>query len=245
MYVPPSDLNATNTYSPKRRAYHGIGLENTSCWWLTWLDTNTLFASFTDFGALRSTNRGAAWIPAIADVNINAVYCCVTGATNRAYIAISSIHDMYESTRLQDNPINSGTCGILFSTNQAASWTTLHDFGHPVIWLAPHPNNSNVMYASVVHTNAGGIYVTSNLLSGLSPTWTRLALPPRTEGHPLSIQVLRDNTLAYSYSGRRDPAGNFTHSSGVFVSTDGGASWGGPLRRQHAVLDQGPGDLSV
>jgi len=50
-------------------------------------------------------------------------------------------------------------------------------------------------------------------------------VPPRTEGHPLSIQVLRDNTLACSYSGRRDPAGNFTHSSGVFVSTDGGSSW--------------------
>ncbi|HVM47224.1 MAG TPA: hypothetical protein VMU04_04315, partial [Candidatus Acidoferrum sp.] len=216
LYVPPGDLNATNSYSPKRRAYHGIGLENTSCWWLTWLDTNTLFASFTDFGALRSTNRGAAWIPAIADVNINTVYCCVTGAANRAYLATSTIHDMYESTRLQDNPINSGAGGILFSTNRGASWAALHDFAHPVIWLAPHPADANVLYASVIHTNAGGIYVTSNLLGGASSTWTRLAVPPRTEGHPLSIHVLRDNTLACSYSGRRDPSGAFTHSSGVF-----------------------------
>ena len=225
LYVSQTDLNPTNAYTPKRRVYHGIGLENTSCWWLTWLDTNTLFASFTDFGALRSTNGGAAWIPAIADVNINTVYCCVTGAANRAYIATSSIHDMYESTRLQDNPINSGAGGILYSTNRAASWATLHDFGHPVIWLEPHPTNSNVMYASVIHTNAGGIYVSSNLLSSLSPTWTRLAAPPRTEGHPLSIHVLRDNSLACSYSGRRDLSGAFTRSSGVFASTDGGASW--------------------
>jgi hypothetical protein len=225
LYVTPGDLNATNTYTPKRKAYHGIGLENTSCWWLTWLDTNTLFASFTDFGALRSTNGGAAWIPAIGDVNINTVYCCVTGASNLAYIATSSIHDMYESTRLQDNPINSGTGGILFSANQAASWPTLHNFGYPVVWLTKHPTNANIMYASVVNTNVGGVYVTSNLLSGAASTWTRLAAPPRTEGHPLSVQVLRDNTLACSYSARRDPSGNFTHSSGVFVSTDGGASW--------------------
>jgi hypothetical protein len=91
--------------------------------------------------------------------------------------------------------------------------------------LEPHPTHSNIMYASVVHTNVGGIYVTSNLLSGASSTWTRLAVPPRTEGHPLSIHVLGDNTLACSYSGRRDPTGTFTHSSGVFVSTDAGASW--------------------
>ncbi len=225
LYVSPGDLNATNTYTPKRRPYHGVGLENTSCWWLTWLDTNTLFASFTDFGALRSTNGGAAWIPAIADVNINTVYCCVTGAANRAYLATSSIHDLYESTRLQDNPINSGAGGVLFSTNKAASWTTLQNFAHPVIWLEPHPTNTNIMYASVVNTNVGGIYVTRNLLNGASSTWSRLAVPPRTEGHPLSIHVLRDNTLACSYSGRRDPSGAFTHSSGVFVSTDGGASW--------------------
>jgi photosystem II stability/assembly factor-like uncharacterized protein len=225
LYVPPQDRNAANSYTPKRRAYHGIGLENTACWWLAWLDTNTLFASFSDFGALRSTNGGAAWIPAIADVNINTVYCCVTGAVNRAYIATSSIHCLYESTTLEDNPINGGTGAILFSTNRAASWAMLHDFAHPVIWLEPHPTNANIMYASVVHTNAGGIYVTSNLLSGAASTWTRLAVPPRTEGHPLSIHVLRDNTLACSYSGRLNPAGTFTHSSGVFVSMDGGASW--------------------
>ncbi len=225
LYVSPADLNATNAYTPKRRAYHGIGLEDTSCWWLTWLDTNTLFASFTDFGALRSTNGGASWIPAIADVNINTVYCCVTSAEDRAYVATSSIHDLYESTRLQDNPINSGSGQILFSTNKATSWTALHNFGCPVVWLTPHPTNATIMYASVVNTNTGGIYVTSNLLSGASSTWTRLTLPPRTEGHPLSIQVLNDNTIACSYSGRRDPSGAFTHSSGVFVSTDGGVSW--------------------
>jgi len=225
LYVAPGERNAANSYTPKRRAYHGIGLENTACWWLAWLDTNTLFAGFSDFGALRSTNGGAAWIAASDDVNINTVYCCVTGAANRAYIATSSVHMLYESTTLEDNPINGGAGGILISANRAASWATLHDFAHPVIWLEPHPTNANIMYASVVHTNAGGIYVTSNLLSGVSSAWTRLAVPPRTQGHPLSIHALRDNTLVCSYSGRLDETGTFTHSSGVFASTDGGASW--------------------
>ena len=80
-----------------------------------------------------------------------------------------------------------------------------------MLWLTPHPTNANILYASVIHTNAGGIYITSNLLSGASSTWTRLAVPPRAEGHPLSVHVLRDNSLACSYSGRRDPTGTFTH----------------------------------
>ena len=131
LYVAPEARNAAHASTPRRRAYHGIGLENTACWWLAWLDTNTLFAGFSDFGALRSTNAGAAWIPASDDVNINTIDCCVTGAANRAYLATSSVHMLYESTTLQDNPINSGTSGILVSANRATSWTTLHDFAHP------------------------------------------------------------------------------------------------------------------
>lgn len=225
LYVPPAERHAAGADTPRRAAYHGIGLENTTCWWLTWLDADTLFASFTDIGALRSTNGGAAWIPAIADVNVNTVYCCVTDAVGRAYIATSTIHDLYGSTRLQDNPIDSGGGGVLCSADRGATWLTLHDFGHPVVWLEIHPADQNVMYASVVHSDAGGIYVTSNLQAGAAAAWTRLAAPPRTEGHPLSIRALSDGTLVCSYSGRRDAGGKFTHSSGVFVSTDGGATW--------------------
>ena len=52
---------------------------------------------------------------------------------------------------------------------------------------------------------------------------TRLAVPPRTQGHPYTIRVLNDGTLVCSYSARID--GDFTDSSGVFVSTNGGAAW--------------------
>lgn len=226
LYVMPSERNPANAYTPKHRSYHGIGLEDTTCWWLTWLDTNNVFASFTDIGAIRSTNAGASWIEARADVgNQNTIYCCVTNQTGTAYAAGSSVHDMYGSTRLQDNPLDGGSGQIFYSTNKAQSWAVLHTFGHPVVWLALHPTNQNVMYASVVDSTAGGIFVTSNLLDGTSSTWSRCTPPPRTEGHPLSIVVLKDGTLACTYSGRRDGTPVFTHSSGVFVSTDGGSSW--------------------
>jgi hypothetical protein len=81
------------------------------------------------------------------------------------------------------------------------------------------------MYASVIHSTAGGIFVSSNIQNGAASTWTKLANPPRTEGHPFNIHVLNDGTLVCTYSGRRNSAGSFTASSGVFVSTNGGSSW--------------------
>jgi hypothetical protein len=105
------------------------------------------------------------------------------------------------------------------------TWQTLHDFGRVVSWVAIDPTNSNRLYASVVHSAAsvGGIYVTNNLAAGAGSTWTKLANPPRTEGHPFNVIVLADGTLVASYSGRRTT--DFTASSGVFMSTDGGQTW--------------------
>ena len=224
LYLPPAERHPAGATTPTHCAYHGIGLEDTTCWWLTWLNTNTLFASFTDCGALRSTNNGAAWIAAGADVGYNTIYCCVTDGTGRAYAAASSVHDMYVNS-LQDSRIDKGSGAILVTTNNAVSWQVLHNFNMPVIWLAWHPTNNNLLYASVINSTNGGIYVTSNRLSGAASTWSRCASPPRTQGHPLSITVLRDGTLVCSYSARQNSSGVFTFSSGVFVSTNSGAGW--------------------
>jgi photosystem II stability/assembly factor-like uncharacterized protein len=118
-----------------------------------------------------------------------------------------------------------GTGAVMFSTDKGATWQTLHTFGHPVVWVATDPNNPNRLYASVVSSTAGGIYVTNDLQDGANSVWTQLAAPPRTQGHPLDLQVLKDGTLVASYSGRRDSTGAFTASSGVFVSSDGGQTW--------------------
>ena len=117
------------------------------------------------------------------------------------------------------------TGSVLFSTNGGDTWQTMHDFGHVVTWVEVDPTNPNRLYAAVAHSTDGGIYVTNNAQAGAASTWTKLATPPRTEGHAFNIRVLTDGTLVVSYSGRRDAGGAFTASSGVFVSTNGGQSW--------------------
>src|SRR5690606_26896767 len=99
-------------------------------------------------------------------------------ATGRLFLAVSSIHDLYQSTRLDDESIDGGEGRILYSDDQGATWQTLHDFGHPVIWLALDPNDADRLYASVVHRIDGGIYMTQNARAGANATWNRLASPP-------------------------------------------------------------------
>jgi hypothetical protein len=69
------------------------------------------------------------------------------------------------------------------------------------------------------------VYVTNNLSSGASASWTKLSDPPRTERHPAVIAVLRDGSVVCSYSGRRNAAGAFTASSGVFVYNPASQQW--------------------
>jgi hypothetical protein len=212
--------------TPKGHAYHSIGLEDTTCWWLTWSDASNLFASYSDIKGTRSTDGGAAWGFNFSGQNYNSTYQSVKHpTTGTLYAGTSSVHDMYQSTRLQDSTLDSGTGEVLYSTDKGATWQRLHNFAHPVVGLAVDPTNANRMYASVIHSSQGGIFVSSNIQSGAASTWTKLASPPRTEGHPFNVTVLNDGAVVCTYSGRRNASGAFTASSGVFLSTDGGATW--------------------
>jgi hypothetical protein len=141
------------------------------------------------------------------------------------YAAVSSVHDLYQSTHLQDTKINSGSGAVLYTTDKGYSWITLHDFGAPVVWVSADPAHTNTLYVSVAHSVNGGIYMTDNLQNRENATWQKLPAPPRTEGHPFNILTTDDGTLIATYSGRRDAGGLFTPSSGIFVSTNGGVSW--------------------
>ncbi len=243
-YVNPSDQNPAGSSTPKGEIYRGIGLEDTSVWWLHWADTDTIFAAFTDIRGMRSTDRGVSW-QAGSSLGLphNTTYHVVEHpTTGTLYAATSSVHDLYESTYLADSRIDGGDGGVVYSADDGASWDELHDFGHPVIWLELDPNDSDTLYASVVHSSAGGIFVTTNLSAGINATWTRLALPPRTGGHPFNIQVLDDGSLVATYSGRRDSGGAFTESSGVFLSSDSGASW---LDRSHSNMMRWSKDVVI
>ena len=225
-YVDTFSQNPPGAPTPKGRAYRPNGLEVTSVWWITWANNlGNVFGSYTDIRGDRSLDGGFSWSFNFTGHSQNTMYQCLRHPNGTLYAATSTVHDLYQSTYLQDSRIDNGSGRVLYSTNMGADWLTLHDFGHPVVFLALDAHYPNRLYASVVHRNLGGIYVSNDIQNGSGSTWNKLTNPPRTQGHPYNIYVLRDSSLVCTYSGRRDSSGAFTASSGVFVSTDNGASW--------------------
>jgi len=208
----------------KQKAYRGIGLEDTSTWWLTWASPTTLLAGYADIGGTRSVDGGVSWSFPKFSPRENSIYHLSVGDSHTLYAASSTVHDLYQSTHLTDARIDGGKGRILFSTDDGATWNTLHDFAHPVIYTATDPANANRLYASVVHSTDGGVFVTDNLAARTRSRWTKLTNPPRTQGHPFNIKLLKDGAVVTTYSARRTAAG-FMPSSGVFISADGGRTW--------------------
>jgi len=228
LYVDPSTQNMANAPTPSKKAYRSTGLENTTCSHLMWADTKTMVASFADIRGIRSEDAGQTWSFDYSGHTLNSMYYCLKHpVSGTLYAATSSVHDLYQSTYLSDDRIDGGSGRILFSTDKGKTWQQFTNFtaNKPVVWLAADPTNPNRLYASVVNNSngLGGIYVSQNINAGASATWTKLSKPPRTEGHPFNIFILNDGSIVCTYSGRRAPG--FTASSGVFYSTDGGASW--------------------
>jgi hypothetical protein len=245
-YVNPADENPTNAPTPKGRNYSSVGMENTSCWWVTWADSNHIVAGYTDIKGVISSDGGNSWSFGYTGDGYNSMYCCVKNTnTGILYAGTSSVHDMYQSTHLTDASIGNNTGAVLFSTNLGVTWATMYNFACPVIWVELDPAETNTLFASVIATNmsVAGIYVSTNIQNGASATWKRLATPPRTQGHPFNIHPLKDGSLVCTYSGRR--AGSpqeFTASSGVFYSTNAGTSW---IDRSASSMDYWTMDLVV
>lgn len=241
-YVTEGTQNQMNSNITLGKSYETNGLENTSCWWLTWSDPDNIFASFTDIRGQRSTNNGATWSFNYSGHTQNTMYHTVRHTNGTMYGASSTVHDMYQSTYLQDSRIDGGGGMVLSSTNNGQTWTTMRNFNMPVIWLALDPTNANRMYASVIHSANGGIFICNDIQNGAGATWTRVSLPPRTQGHPFNVKVLNDGTLICTYSGHRDAGGTFLARSGVFVSTNQGASW---IDRSHTGMQYWTKDIVV
>lgn len=230
-YLSTSDQNPANQPTPAKKAYHSVGLENTTSWQVQFINANTLFAGFSDIKGIRSTDGGQSWSFNYTGLNANSTYRMAQHANGTLFAATSNIHDMYQSTRLADNPLDNADAEgkLLYSSDNGATWQSLHNFGHPVFWIALDPNNPNRAYASVIHYNngsgSGGIYRCDNLLSLGASTWTALPDPIRTQKHPASITVLNDGKVVASFSGRRNNTGNFTNSSGVFLYNPATNAW--------------------
>lgn len=230
-YVNSSDQHAANANTPTGADYHSIGLENTTCWQIHWINSVDMWACYSDIRGIRSNDAGASWSFNYSAFTANSSYRIAQDNNGILYMAASGVHDMYQSTRLADAQLDANDANgkLVYSVDNGATWLTLHAFGHPVFWIALDPNNPNRAYASVIHYNggngAGGIYRCDDLNNLGSSTWTLLPDPPRTEKHPASLNVLNDGTLVASYSGRRNGSGTFTASSGVFTYNPTSGAW--------------------
>lgn len=236
-YVNTNGQHPANATTPPNQSYQSIGLENTTCWQVHWIDATNMWSCFSDIRGIRSTDAGSSWSFNYTGNTGNSTYRVVQHPTTGTLFAgTSGIHDMYQSTRLADAQLDAadGNGKILYSTNKGQTWQTLHTFGHPVFWIALDPSNPNRAYASVIHYNGGsgvgGIYICNDLQNLGTSTWTLLSNPPRTEKHPASIVVLNDGKMVCTFSGRRtagpSPPAAFTASSGVFIYDPAGSgSW--------------------
>jgi photosystem II stability/assembly factor-like uncharacterized protein len=246
-YVNSADQNPAGSATPMGKSYHSVGLEDTTCWQVLFPTAARMILCNSDIRASKSDDGGVSWNFDYTGHTDNSMYRVVKHANGTLYAATSSVHDLYQSTYLQDSRIDGGTGKVLVSTDNGSTWTTLRNFGKVVCWVATDPTNANRLYASVVHWNngsspQGGIWRTDNLSAGASATWTHCAAPPRTEGHPYNIVVLNDGSVVASYSARRTSAGAFTASSGVFMSTNQGGSW---TDRSHADMQYWTKDVVV
>ncbi len=221
-YLNPQNQNPPDAPTPKRKAYKSNGLENTTAWQIHWHNQNEVLTAFSDIGMIRSTDGGTLWGFNYAGISVNSVYRIIESPVNNFTLAATSgIHDMYQSTRLADAQLdaNDNSGKIFYSTNGGNDWQIFNDFGHPVFWIANDPNQPTKLYASVIHYGGGGAAMKGGIWKGSFPNgaWIQLPAPPRTEGHPASIVVLNDGKVACTFSGRRNSAGTFTASSGVFL----------------------------
>ncbi len=231
-YLNPAGQHVAGVNTPVNQSYQSVGIENTTCWQAHWINATNMWACFSDIRGIRSIDAGNSWSFNYTGNTANSTYRVAQHPVNGTlYAGTSNIHDMYQSTRLQDvilDPIDANG-KIIYSINNGATWQNLKIFNHPVFWIALDPNNSNRAYASVIHYAAGagvgGIYVTSDLNNLATSTWTLLPNPPRTEKHPASIVVLNDGKMVCTYSGRRTAGGAFTNSSGVFIYNPALNTW--------------------
>lgn len=245
-YVNVADQNPMGSNTPASKYYHGVGLENTTNWQVMWNSATNLFAPFSDISGVMSQDSGKSWnfIPNLTAQN--SVYRMVRDPNNgNLYAATATVHDMYQSTRIYDSHINGGSGNVYFSTNGGASFSVLHNFGKVVMWVALDPSNANRMYASVAHgsTNTGGIWVTNNLSAGAGSTWTKLAKPPRSNGHAFNVHVLNNGDLVATFSARKPSSGsNFTDSSGVYYYDVNASTW---YDRSHAGMRYWTKDVTI
>ena len=60
-YVNSGDQHNLNANTPPYQSYHSIGLENTSCWQMLWIDAQNIWSCYSDIRGIRSNDGGDSW----------------------------------------------------------------------------------------------------------------------------------------------------------------------------------------
>ena len=228
-YLSAADENPENAQTPVGKNYHGIGLENTSCWNVMWTDSTHMLSGFSDINGVMSADKGASW-KFIPNLTANSTYRIVQHPNGNIYACTSNRHDIYQTTTIYDNTLNTKTGAVYVSTNNGGSFAQIKSFGGPAIWIALDPTDTNRLYAAIINsdTTKGGIWITANNLSaGAAATWSKCNNPPRTEGHPFNIVVLNNGGLVVSFSAQLSPPTVVLspRAQALFYSIDHGQTW--------------------
>ncbi len=247
-YLDPADENPAGAPTPKKKYYHGVGMEQTTCWQVYWFDQNALFGCFTDIKGVRSQDGGDAWSFDYNGHTLNTMYRIAKHNTQAIwYGATSSVHDIYQTTYVTDLRLQPAYKDgqVLFSTDKGKNWSVMRDFDYPVIWVTTDPSNNDRLYAGVISTNPaiGGVWKAEGISTPATATWTHLPSPAANRGRIFNIHCLNDGTLVTTWSARKSNNGStFSDSSGVFISLDGGQNW---IKRNHPDMNYWTKDLVV
>ena len=227
-----------------RSRYTTNGLEDTSSWYLHWFDAHNVFAGYTDIRGLRSVTGGKSWSYNYSGHTLNTMYQAqMSQLTGVTYAATSGTHDMFQDTHVSPTVCDKGEGRVISSTDKGASWQVLHEFGHPVTMVAASPIKPHTLYAAVVDTETGGIWISTDIDKGNSSSWSKMPAPNRTVGHPYNIHALEDGSLVATFSCSMDEkTDTFSASAGVFVWPVGGSAW---EDRSHPRMHKWTKDLVI
>lgn len=220
-YTRSADQQSPGMQIPNKKSYMSNGLENTTVHDIMHVDSAVMLAGLDMGGIIRSTDNGKSWSKISLPTTFATCYAIERSETT-LYAAVSMTSSLYSVSKISDSIINGAASVLLRSSDNGITWSIAQEFSSSITTLCSDPQNPKRMYAGLAHSTKGGILVNENINE--KGIWKNLSNPPRTEGHPHTIIVLKDGTIITSFTARRSGT-SLTQSSGVFSSTDGGVSW--------------------
>ncbi len=222
--------------------YKSIGLEVSACYNYQWDPNNhsNQFASFGDFGLIRSSDGGSTWQwSESGNPWPNSTYAVVfdPSVPNKIYAAASSAHQI--PTWIDINDVGSLGGGVIVSTNDGANWSKLGT-GLPneactgLVLDPTSPPSARVLYASMYNS---GVWKSSDG----GATWVAKPGVGFSDNHH-AARLYRDGATGYLYCVVTAFRVNNTFTKGgLFRSTNGGDTWTDLTNRQFAW----PTDVAV